>query len=281
METAASQSDPLPDLTTVEPWVAKAAAEGRYRRIEGWISRFLPTPRDLFIYLPEAYLHDESRSFPLLLMHDGQNLFDGNLSYVENSTWRVGSTADQEIAVGRVAPLVIVGVANTGVERMAEYTPTADRRLGGGKGPLYAQLLVEELLPKLREEYRLLPGPEYTGVAGSSLGGLISLAIALRYPDQFGNVGVISPSIWWDDRAILKDIRSLPTHLPLRVWLDMGTAEGLRHVRDADLLAHLLEAKGWQAGQDLLSRRYRDALHNEEAWANRFGEIIRYFFPRS
>ena len=280
METVASQlAPPAAQAESPQGWVAAAEAEGRYFRVRDWPSRFLSTPRDLFIYLPQAYLAEPERAFPLLVLHDGQNLFDGDLSYVKQSTWRVGSTADEEIAGGRAEPLVIVGVANAGVERMAEYTPTADRRLSGGKGRLYARLLVEELLPMLAAKYRILPGPSHTGIAGSSLGGLISLAIGLRYPNVFGSIGVLSPSIWWDDRTILKDVRSLPGQLPLRIWLDMGTAEGMRHLRDADLLAHLLETKGWHEGQDLLYRRIEGGVHNEDAWAARFGEVLRFLFP--
>ncbi len=256
-----------------------ADSEGRYRRVRDWTSRFLPTPRDLFIYLPQAYLDEPERRFPLLMLQDGQNLFDGNLSYVKNSTWRVGGTADQEIAAGRVAPLIVLGVGNTGVERMKEYTPSADRRLGGGGGRQYARLLVEELLPMMCREYRLKEGPESCGIAGSSLGGLISLAIALRYPNCFSSVGVISPSIWWDDRTILKDVRSLSDKLPLRIWLDMGTAEGARHVHNADLLANALQTKGWREGEDLIYRKIDGGMHNEEAWAARLPEILRFLFP--
>lgn len=279
METVASQPavQALPPRT--ETWVQRASASGRYVRIGEWKSRFLPTARDLFIYLPEMHLREPDRALPLLLMHDGQNLFDGDLSYVHDSTWRVGETADEEIAAGRVEPLIIVGVGNAGTERMAEYTPTPDTRLGGGRGPLYARLLVEEVLPLVAARYPLLAGPGNTGIAGSSLGGLISLAIALRYPQRFGKVGVVSPSLWWDDQAILKDVRSLPEHLPLRIWLDMGMAEGARHVHNTDVLAHLLEGRGWQADADLLYRIYPDAVHNEDAWAARLPEILRFLFP--
>ena len=279
MEIVASQTASPSHSSIPGSWIALAEAEGRYLHIQNWTSEFLPTPRDLFVYLPEAYRTQPERSFPILLLHDGQNLFDGELAYVKGSTWRVGSTADAEIAASRVAPLIIVGIANTGAERIVEYTPTPDRRLGGGKGPLYARLLVEEILPMMRLEYRVLTGPEHTGIAGSSLGGLISLAIGLRYPDQFQQVGVVSPSIWWDDRTILKDVRSLPGRIPIRIWLDIGSAEGLRHIRDADLLEHLLMQKGWTAGKDLLYRQFPNAFHNEEAWAARFGDILRFLFP--
>ncbi len=260
-------------------WVTQASAEGRYLRMQGWVSRFLPTSRDLFVYLPEEYAASPERRYPVLLMHDGQNLFDGNLSYVHGSTWNVGSTADETIGAGQVAPLLVVGIGNTGAERMAEYTPTPDTRLGGGNGFLYARMLVEELLPMLAAQYRLLPGPANTGLVGSSLGGLISLAIALRYPHVFGKVGAVSPSLWWDDRVLLRDVRSLETHLPLRIWLDTGTAEGLRHVQNTRLLDRLLKDRGWQVGSDLLYRVFPAGEHNEAAWAARFGEILRFLFP--
>ncbi len=279
MEFVASQPDTDPDIAAPGPMVAEAAAQGRYLRLRDFESKFLTTPRDIFLYLPEAYWREPERSFPVLVLHDGQNLFDGDLSYVRDSTWRAGSTADEEIASGRVEPVILVGVANTGASRMAEYTPTPDPRLGGGRGSFYARMLTDELLPMLRDEYRVLPGPENTGIAGSSLGGLISLAIGLRSPEIFGRVGVLSPSIWWDNRSILRDVRALKGRLPLRIWLDMGMAEGLRHVRDADLLAQLLEGKGWQQGRDLVYRKYAGAFHNEAAWADRFGEVLRFLFP--
>ena len=307
-------------LTATEHLSLVPLDAARYFRIQNWIANALSTPRDLFVYLPEAYHSEPERAFPVLLLHDGQNLFDGDLSYIKGCTWRAGETTDREIAAGRVEPLILVGIGNTGIERMPEYTPTPDTRLGGGKGPLYAQLLVEELLPVLRRDLRLLPGPQHTGIAGSSLGGLISLAIALQYPKIFGQVGVLSPSLWWNNRAILDEVRALRAKLPLRLWVDMGTAEGAVHLRDTDLLTHLLQRKGWvldaastpprtaprpdaslrprtagvhhasgpferyaetvPAGlAELHYERVPDGLHNESAWADRFGSVLRFLFP--
>ena len=279
----------------------------RYWRVQGWRSTALPTPRDLFVCLPEAYFTQPERRFPVFLLHDGQNLFDGELSYVKGSTWRCRETADALFSAGLASPVVLVGIGNTGVERMAEYTPTADTRLGGGKGPLYAAALVDELLPVLRRDLRIHDGPGSTGLAGSSLGGLVTLAIGLQYSHTFGKLGVLSPSIWWDRRSILDEVRALSGKLPLRIWLDMGTAEGEVHLRDADLLAHLLQRKGWcldgrstppkPAGlrrlgspferdapppsgpADLHYERVPHGLHNEAAWAARFGDVLRFLFP--
>ncbi len=300
------QSDPL-NVVTSGALQLTPLPETRYWRVQNWSSQALPSPRDLFIHLPEAYFSELERCFPILLLHDGQNLFDGALSYIKGNTWRCGESADAEVAAGRVESLILVGVGNAGAERMAEYTPTADTRLGGGKGRLYAEALVNELLPVLRRDLRLAEGPGNTGIAGSSLGGLISLAIGLQYPQVFGKVGALSPSIWWDHRSILDEVRALPAKLPLRVWLDMGTAEGQIHLRDTDLLAYLLERKGWKmdarstppkpAGlkrfgspferyapavdgpADLHYERVPNGVHNESAWAARFGEVLRFLFP--
>ncbi|GAA3762011.1 alpha/beta hydrolase [Terriglobus aquaticus] len=297
---------PAPALTTASLAFPRQP-EQRYFRLQNWISDVLPAPRDLFLWLPEAYLQQPERQFPILLLHDGQNLFDGELSYIKGQTWQCGDTADDVFARGLAEPTVLVGIANTGSHRMAEYTPTPDTRLGGGKGPRYARLLTEELLPALRRDLRLLPGPSNTGLAGSSLGGLISLAIGLREPEVFGKLGVLSPSVWWDGRTILDDVRSLPGHLPLRIWLDMGTAEGQIHVRDTDLLCHLLQRKGWHLDArstpplpsglrraasvferprppvspdaDLHYERVAGAFHNEAAWAARFGQVLQFLFP--
>ncbi len=312
METLLQEADPPgvpaepPPLTT-ESLAFAVSPESRYYRLQRWASNVLPSPRDLFLWLPEAYFAEPERRFPVLLLHDGQNLFDGDLSYVKGQTWQCGTTADETFAAGLAEPTVLVGIANTGVQRMAEYTPTPDTRLGGGKGPLYARLLIDELLPALHRDLRLLSGPQNTGLAGSSLGGLISLAIGLREPEVFGKLGVLSPSVWWDRRTILDDVRSLSGHLPLRIWLDMGTAEGQIHVRDTDLLCHLLEGKGWHLDArstpprpsglrrvgsvferprrpispdaDLHYERVPYGLHNEAAWAARFGQVLQFLFP--
>ena len=123
-------------------------------------------------------------------------------------------------------PVILVGVANTGLRRMAEYTPTRDYKLGGGEGRSYGRLLADELKPLVDAAYRTLSEPGDTAVGGSSLGGLISLFFGLERPDVFGRIAVISPSIWWDQRSILTFINQAVPKPNLRIWLDIGTAEG-------------------------------------------------------
>jgi predicted alpha/beta superfamily hydrolase len=164
---------------------------------------------------------------------------------------------------------------------MAEYTPTRDLRMGGGEGRSYGQLLVDELKPRIDQRFRTRTGPEDTGVGGSSLGGLISLFLGLTHPRVFGKVAVMSPSLWWDQRSILNLVSRTEANPRFRLWLDMGTAEGTRHLRDADMLYRMLLGRGWTDGRDLKYRRVEGGLHNEQAWADRFGEVLQFLFPAS
>ena len=244
-------------------------------------SATLPDPdlRQISVYLPEAYLAEPTRRFPVFYLHDGQNLFDPRTSYIPGRTWQAGATADRLIAAGQIEPLILVGIANTGLRRMAEYTPTRDHRMGGGEGRRYGRLLTDELKPLIDQRLRTLPGPAGTALGGSSLGGLISLFLGLERPDVFGKLAVLSPSIWWDQRSILTFVQQAPPKPQLRIWLDIGTAEGLRHVRDTELLHRLLLRNGWHDGEDLKLLIVPDAAHNEDAWAARFDQILTFLFP--
>jgi predicted alpha/beta superfamily hydrolase len=251
----------------------------RYLVLQNFHSRFLPDDRDIEVYLPEAYTSDPTRRFPVFYLHDGQNLFDGRSSYLADRTWRAHTTADRLTRAGLIEPVILVGINNTGVHRMAEYTPTRDPRLRGGDGDRYGRLLLEELKPLIDRTSRTLPGPAHTALGGSSLGGLISLYLGLCYPEVFGKLAILSPSLWWDNRSILRLLNETRTRPNLRLWLDMGTAEGLRHLRDTDLLHRRLLQRGWRDGADLHYVRIPGGLHNEDAWAARFDQVLRFLFP--
>jgi len=251
----------------------------RYRVLPNFHSRFLPDDRALSIYLPEAYRTQPRRRFPVFYLHDGQNLFDGRTSYVVNRTWRAGETADALTRDGLIEPVILVGIANTGLRRMAEYTPTRDHRLGGGEGGRYGRLITEELKPFIDRKLRTVTDAPNTGLGGSSLGGLITLALGLEYPNIFGKLAVMSPSVWWDNRSLLALVNEAKPKPPLKIWLDMGTGEGLRHLRDTDLLHRRLVLRGWKDGADLQYLRVPGAVHDEDAWAARFDQVLRFLFP--
>ncbi len=250
----------------------------RYR-VYTFHSDVLAGERPVLVYLPPGYDENPDRRYPVMYLHDGQNVFDGRTSYVGNCTWEAQTTADRLTEAGVLDPLILVAVNNAGLGRMAEYTPTPDARLGGGLGPVYGRMLVEDLKPAVDAIFRTLSGPENTGVGGSSLGGLISLALGFWYPEVFGKLAVMSPSIWWNRGSILRLVARTEPRPKLRIWMDMGTAEGARHLHDADLLAELLEDRGWIAGADLRYERVDGAVHDEGAWARRLGDVLRFLFP--
>ncbi|MEO6983397.1 MAG: alpha/beta hydrolase-fold protein, partial [Edaphobacter sp.] len=145
----------------------------RYQ-VHAFHSEILPDDRAVMVYVPVEYGQQDERRFPVLYLNDGQNLFDGRTSHVAGKTWHVHETADRLVRDGVIEPVILVGIANTGLRRMAEYTPTRDDTMGGGEGRNYGRLLVEELKPWIDRSYRTRAGAESTGLGGSSLGGLVS-----------------------------------------------------------------------------------------------------------
>jgi predicted alpha/beta superfamily hydrolase len=231
------------------------------------------------VYLPPGYDEQPHRRFPVLYLHDGQNLFDAATSFVPGQDWHVGPTADAEIHGGRVEPLVIVGIYNTGKGRIREYTPTKVPRLGGGRADRYGKFLLEEVMPFVHREYRAEGGPLRTGIGGSSLGGLVSLYLGMSRSDVFGKIAALSPSVWWNQRMIHRFAESVPLRARPRIWLDIGTKEGGRIVEDVERYRDVLLHRGWQAGRDLHYERVEGAEHNELAWAKRVAPFLRFLFP--
>jgi predicted alpha/beta superfamily hydrolase len=234
---------------------------------------------DLIVYVPPMYEAQVDRRFPVLYMQDGQNLFDPETSFIPGNYWRMGETADALIEAGAIEPLIIVGIYNAGVKRIDEYTPVEDKRLGGGQADAYGRMLVEELKPFIAKQYRTLPEAGNCGMGGSSLGGLVTLYLGLRYPAEFSRLAVVSPSVWWRNRTILKTVASLPKKPELRIWLDIGTKESTRALPDARLLRDGLIKKGWQLGQDLTYFEAEGAEHTESAWAERVVPMLKFLFP--
>lgn len=246
---------------------------------QGFPSRFLRNRRDLIVYLPPGYEAHPQQTFPVLYLHDGQNLFEGTTSFIPGMDWHVGQTADQCIEQGSVEPLVIVGIYNAGTQRIGEYTPTRAPKLGGGRANRYAQFLLEEVRPFTSSQYRVKQGAENTGIGGSSLGGLVSLYAGLRYPQIFGKIAALSPSVWWNERVILRFAATASVEPLPRVWLDIGTKEGPRIVDDVERFRDILIGKGWQLDRSLHYQRVEGAEHNEAAWAQRVGPFLQFLFP--
>lgn len=254
----------------------RSTRTGLFRTHAEFPSKFLKSARTVLVHLPPGYEESPERRYPVLYLQDGQNLFDGATSFIPGQEWRVDETAERLIHEKKIEPLIQVGIYNSGVDRLDEYTPMSDARGRGGKGELYSRFLIEELKPFIDRTYRTLPKGKHTGLGGSSLGGLISLSVGLKHPEAFSRLAILSPSVWWADRAILKEIT---WKLPLRLWVDIGTAEGSSALPDARLLRDTLVAHGWREGEDLTYREFAGATHSESAWAERFDQVLLALFP--
>jgi predicted alpha/beta superfamily hydrolase len=276
----ASEQSAVPEVKTSEKEFPGVHNTDSVQRLHNLISQYVPYRRDLVVYLPPDY-ESENRRYPVLYLHDGQNLFDPETAYVKGMDWKADETADSLIRAGEIEPLIIVGIFNTGEHRIEEYTPTPDRKLGGGHAELYGHMLVEELKPFIDERYRTLPDAHNTGLGGSSLGGLATLYLGFTHPEVFGKLAVLSPSVWWDNKAILKIISQTQPKPRLKIWLSMGTEESTTGLRDANSLRDTLVAEGWNEQDDLHYEVIIGAKHEEAAWAERVDPVLRYLFPPS
>ncbi len=230
--------------------------------------------RDLQVYLPPSYTSSDRR-YPVIYMHDGQNLFDQATAFREE--WQVDETMEHLATEGFEA--IIVGIPNMGPDRFAEYSPFIDPVIGGGRGEGYLAFIAGTLKPYIDKSFRTLPDPEYTGMIGSAMGGLISLYAFFRYSDLFGFVGAMSPSLWCAAGAIFPFIEEAQRTTG-RLYLDAGTGPDEPSMADIQRLTALLQAKGFAEGEQYLFVEDSIGRHNEAAWRGRFPQVIRYLLSQ-
>jgi predicted alpha/beta superfamily hydrolase len=243
---------------------------GNVQVLTGVESPQLRNVRDLYVYLPPSYANDERR-YPVVYMHDGQNLFDRATSFGEE--WEVDQTLEAASREGLEA--IVVGIPNTGAARLDEYSPFVQPRRGGGRGGAYLDFIIDAIKPIVDADFRTLPGRATTGIAGSSMGGLISLYAFFRRPDVFGFVGALSPALWFGERRIFDFIDAAP-FVEGRIYLDCGTREGAAEVVDVARMRDLLMRKGYRLRRDLLYVVARGAGHDERAWGGRLPRAVRF-----
>ena len=264
----------------------KHTVAGALRVLPGLSSPQLGNARDIIVYLPPSYA-DAGPRFPVLYMQDGQNLFDEATSYA--GEWQVDETLERLSREGIEA--IVVGIANLGNRRYAEYTPFPDEQGEGGEGDRYLAFLIETVKPCVERAFRTAPGREQTGIAGSSLGGLISLYAFFRYPQVFGLAAILSPALEIGG-ALFSSFVERTAFSGGKIYLDTGTLEarGLEpdpdvmqelsdlYLYDVRRLRDLLLARGYREGQDLLYVEEQSGIHHESAWARRLPAALRFLF---
>lgn len=259
------------------------------------------SPTKIVIWLPPGYDTSKQR-YGVVYMHDGQNLFDPARSNF-NKVWAADNSALRLIAGGKVSPFIIVGIDHPGEDRGRQYLPrvlldllspaTREKlaRQGNGKpvvSDAYLKFIVEELKPRIDRNYRTKRGRAHTAIAGSSMGGLISLYAITRYPGTFGVAGAVSthlplgnPNWSAEERADIASAwrayvdRELGRPAGRRIWFDHGTETLDAFYRPyQENLDTALITKGWEKGRDFSSRVYEGTPHEENAWAARMDDIF-------
>lgn len=246
----------------------RRTAPGRLEVIPHVESRDLGNRRDILVYVPSSY--DKSdKPYPVLYMHDGQNLFDPATSFA--GEWGVDTALARAPRKGRRA--IVVGIPNAGIERIREYSPFVDARIGGGLGGTYLDWIEQTVKPMIDARYRTMRGPEGMGIGGSSLGGLISLYAFFRSPARYGFAAIMSPALWFGDGQIFRFIESTG-YVRGRIYLDVGTREGEGTLANARQMRDLLLARGYQRGKDLMWVEDKGGMHNEAAWGRRLRKAL-------
>ena len=264
--------------------MADPTLTGNIQKHRQFESKVLRNQRDVLVYLPPGYRRSTRRRYPVLYLNDGQNVFDAATAFA-GVEWGADESAQRLIGKGWIEPLIIVAVANAGENRIHEYAPTrgfidsTSKRKRRSRGWLrkYGKFLIDELKPFIDRTYRTKPEAEFTGIGGSSLGGLAALYLGLWFPRVFSRLAVLSPSVWWDECVVCRMVEELEEKAPLKIWLDTGTHEpGWERARE---LRDRLVEKGWRPDDDLHYEEVEGADHSEGAWAARFETVLRFLYP--
>lgn len=228
--------------------------------------------RSIYVYLPPNY-QSSKQSYPVVYMHDGQNLFDPSRAYM-GQTWNAQNTLNYYIQRKLMEPVIVVAIDTT-PERVWELTPTNDAEYGkGGGASTYLKMMTEHLIPEVEKSFRAKTSANDRAIIGSSLGGLISIYSLINNPGVFNKVAALSPSTWWDERVIL-DLLSQNQLNAVKIWIDCGTKE----VQICEDLLPLRDTLIQSAPAALIKTRIeQNADHSEIYWAARLPAVLMFLF---
>jgi predicted alpha/beta superfamily hydrolase len=268
--------------------------------VVGWLdiipfeSKIFHNTRMLRVLVPANYASPRNahRSYPVLYMQDGQNLFDDATS--NTGEWHVDETVEHLVGSFKIPPMFVVGIDYAGAERSSEYLPYPDplnRKDNvtdekGVHGKEYAKFLLTEVMPFIEKHYRVSRGAANTGLGGSSYGGDIALYTALEHPGIFGHVLVESPVLWIGDGQLLKDAEKAKL-LPPKMYLAIGTEEKPYgdSQRNAEVVKQVQELEAILRKKGMGPTRLKvvveeNAVHNEGAWSRRLPEALLFLYGK-
>lgn len=243
----------------------------------------LKRKRRVWLYLPPGY-EKSKESYPVVYMHDGQNLFDTTTSF--SGEWGVDETLNK-LFEEKNLKLIVVGIDNGGEKRLDEYSPWVHKEYGGGEGDAYLEFLVNTLKPYVDKNYRTLSGKTNTAIIGSSMGGLISHYAGLKYPHVFGKVGVYSPAFWF--APTVADYSKKHGNIKdSQFYFLAGGKEGgntrfeeiSQTVKDMNSVVEILKDQGFPT-KNVYTKVVPEGKHNEALWRSNFEETIVWLFPNA
>lgn len=230
--------------------------------------------RDVIVWLPPNYDSNPEKRYPVLYMHDGQNLFDPRTAYIQVD-WQVDEVADSLIQADEMQEIIVVGIYNT-ADRVAEYSDTK-------KGRAYMNFVINELKPLIDATYRTLPDRKNTAVMGSSMGGLISFLLVWQHSDIFSMAGCLSPAFTGPYRSAVNMVKTYDgPDKNIRIYMDngeLGLEERLQPGCEAMLAA--LQNNGFELGENLAWFLDEGAEHSERAWARRVWRPLLFMFGKN
>jgi predicted alpha/beta superfamily hydrolase len=232
----------------------------------------LERKRQLRLYLPPGYATSGKR-YPVLYMHDGQNLFDAATAYA--GEWKVDETLDALAKEGKLE-LIVVGIDNGQEKRMTELNAWDNPKFGKGEGREYTDFIVKTVKPMIDQNYRTLPDRAHTAIMGSSMGGLASHYALVQYPEVFSKAGVFSPA-YWTAQPSFDFVANKPVPKDARVFLLMGGKEGPQMNADVKRMAEVVQKTGHPAANTML-KIVPAAEHNEAFWAGELREALLWMF---
>jgi predicted alpha/beta superfamily hydrolase len=294
----AQQKSSKPKNTlTVTPPVTTITSFDKDHTVIGWMeiipfdSKVYHATRILRVLVPANYFsaHNKQRSYPVLYMQDGQNLFDKVTSFA--GEWQMDETVEHLVGGFRIPPMFVVGIDNGGEKRSSEYLPypdphndkdgVSDEKEVHGKE--YARFVVTEVMPLIEKRYRISRGATNAGIGGSSYGGDIALYTALQYPGTFGHLLIESPPLWIGNDQLLKDVQKAKV-LPQKIYLGIGTGEDSSDAAlNADAVQHVKDLESELRKKGLGPKRLKVVVeeggkHNEEYWAKRLPDAMLFLY---
>ncbi|GAB5523458.1 MAG: hypothetical protein Roseis2KO_13300 [Roseivirga sp.] len=234
----------------------------------------LERPRTVRVYLPPGY-HEESKSYPVMYMHDAQNLFDDATSFV--GEWGVDENLN-ELSKASGLNIIVVGIDNGQEHRNTELIPWENKRIGKPEGEAYMSFIVEVIKPYIDQEYRTKTDRENTAVMGSSLGGLISHYAIYAYPEVFSMAGIFSPSYWVSEK-VYTFTRNNPVPKDSRLYLLVGKKEGPMMYEAMNEMYDFIKEQGHPEG-NISAKTNPEGEHNEKFWRSEFKEAVKWLFKK-